>query len=125
MSDSTSPEQHKKPSPAPVRSAWIGGIVLIAAGVFFLLRNVAGFELDNWWALFLLIPAGGSLWTAYAIWRRNEWRFNAASRGPLIGGLVLLFLTVIFLFNLPWDKVWPGFIIIAGGGLLLTGLGER
>ena len=112
------PVQGKKP-------VWIGGAVLVAAGIFLLLGNLTRFSLNNWWAVFLLIPAAGSLWTAYTIWRRNEWRFNAASRGPLIGGLVLVFLAVIFLFNLDWGRVWPGFLIIVGGGLLLTGIGDR
>jgi hypothetical protein len=107
------------------RPAWIGGVVLVVAGAFLLLSNVAGFSLHNWWALFLLIPALGSLWTAYSIWRRNEWRFNAASRGPLIGGLCLVFLVVIFLFDLDWGRAWPGFLIIVGGGLLLTGITDR
>lgn len=112
------PVQGKKP-------VWIGGAVLVAAGIFLLLGNLTRFSLNNWWAVFLLIPAAGSLWTAYSIWRRNEWRFNAASRGPLIGGFVLVFLAVIFLFNLDWGRVWPGFLIIVGGGLLLTGIGDR
>jgi drug/metabolite transporter (DMT)-like permease len=124
-SPSDSPKPAKGQPPVQGKPAWIGGAVLVAAGVFLLLGNLTRFSLQNWWALFLLIPAAGSLWTAYTIWRRNEWRFNAASRGPLIGGLVLVFLAVIFLFNLAWDRVWPGFLIIVGGGLLLTGIGER
>jgi drug/metabolite transporter (DMT)-like permease len=129
MSDSSndSPQPAKKDQ-GPVQGnkpAWIGGVVLVAAGVFLLLGKFTRFSTDNWWAVFLLIPAAGSLWTAYTIWRRNEWRFNAASRGPLIGGLVLVFLAVIFLFELDFGRVWPGFLIIVGGGLLLTGIGER
>lgn len=129
MSDPTGdspPTDRKGEPPVPVnKQAWIGGAVLVAAGVILLAGNLTRFSLRNWWAVFLLIPAAGSLWTAATIWRRNEWRFNAASRGPLIGGLVLVFLAVIFLFNLEWGRVWPGFLIIVGGGLLLTGIGER
>lgn len=129
MSDPTGdspPTDRKGEPPVPVnKPAWIGGAVLVAAGVILLAGNLTRFSLRNWWAVFLLIPAAGSLWTAATIWRRNEWRFNAASRGPLIGGLVLVFLAVIFLFNLEWGRVWPGFLIIVGGGLLLTGIGER
>ena len=125
LNDSPQPVQKNQPPVQGNKPAWIGGVVLVAAGVFLLLGNLTRFSLDNWWAVFLLIPAAGSLWTAYTIWRRNEWRFNAASRGPLIGGLVLVFLAVIFLFELPMERVWPGFLIIVGGGLLLTGIGER
>jgi drug/metabolite transporter (DMT)-like permease len=125
MSDQDPGEDQNQPPARQNRPAWIGGVVLVAAGAFLLLGNLTRFSLHNWWAIFLLIPAAGSLWTAYSIWRRNEWRFNAASRGPLIGGLVLLFLSIIFLFDLNWGRVWPGFLIIIGGGLLLTGIGER
>jgi len=123
--DASGPEPKEQPPSQTNKPAWIGGVVLVAAGVFLLLGNLTRFSLQNWWALFLLIPAAGSLWTAYTIWRRNEWRFNTASRGPLIGGLVLVYLAVIFLFDLDWARVWPGFLIIVGGGLLLTGIGER
>jgi hypothetical protein len=43
-------------------------------------------------------------------------------RGTLTGGLMLLLVTIIFLFNLDWGKVWPLFLIIIGLGALLTGL---
>ena len=43
------------------KPAWIGGVVLVAAGVFLLLGNLTRFSLQNWWAVFLLIPAAGSL----------------------------------------------------------------
>jgi hypothetical protein len=129
MSDSSNDLPPAEPKNQPPvhgsKPAWIGGAVLVAAGIFLLLGNLTRFSLHNWWAVLLLIPAAGSLWTAYTIWRRNEWRFNAASRGPLIGGLVLVFLAVIFLLDLDWGRVWPGFLIIVGGGLLLTGIGDR
>ena len=99
------------------RPAWIAGAVLILVGVVFIVQNVTGLSLDNWWALFFLIPAGGSLWSAYSLSRRKG-RFMPASTGPLVGGLILLTLTVVFLFKLDWGAVWPVFLIVAGGGIL-------
>jgi hypothetical protein len=40
--------------------------------------------------------------------------------GPLIGGLVLVALALIFLLDLPIGQLWPIFLIIAGVGLLFA-----
>lgn len=102
-------------------TAWIGGVVLIVIGIVFLLQNISGINLGNWWALFILIPALGSLATAWRIYQTHG-RLTAAARGPLVGGFILLLVAVIFLFNLDWGKVWPLFLIIAGLGALATSL---
>ena len=107
------------------RPAWLGGVVLIIIGVAFLLQNVSGLSLGNWWALFILIPAMGSLATAWRIYETHG-HMTASVRGPLVGGIVLLMVTAIFLFNLDWGRVWPVFLIIAGGSALVAGLlGDR
>jgi riboflavin transporter FmnP len=100
---------------------WIGGVVLILLGLIFLVQNLSGAQLGNWWALFILIPAIGSL---AAAWRAHQThgRLTAAARGPLIGGLVLTLVALIFLLNLNWGQVWPLFLILAGLGALLAAL---
>jgi hypothetical protein len=40
-------------------NGWFG-VALIALGMLFLVQNYLGYELRNWWALFILIPAIGS-----------------------------------------------------------------
>lgn len=100
---------------------WVPGLVLIGIGGFFLLNNFTNFELDNWWALFILIPAFGSLGNFMRAWRKDG-RINGEARGSLIGGLILFFVASIFLFNLDWGTVWPFFLIIGGVGALLSGL---
>jgi uncharacterized membrane protein len=124
MSQEQSPEpRHEDPrSPRP---AWIAGSVLILLGIVFIVQNIAGLSLGNWWALFILIPAIGSLMTAFRMYERNDRRFTSASRGPLIGGLVLLAIAAVFLFNLDWGKVWPLILILGGLGLLLTSFERR
>lgn len=101
--------------------AWIGGAVLMVIGIIFLIQNISGLHLGNWWAVFILIPAVGSFATAWRIYQANG-RLTAAARGPLIGGLVLLLVAAIFLFNLDWGRTWPLFLIIAGAGTLAAAL---
>ncbi len=101
--------------------AWVPGLILIGIGVYFLLTNFTDFELHNWWALFILIPAFGSLGKFMSDYRRAG-RIGGDARGALISGLILLFVAAIFLFGLNWGTVWPVFIIIAGLGALLSGL---
>lgn len=101
--------------------SWIPGLVLIAIGVVFLLQNFTDFRLNNWWALFILIPAFGSLGKFVHAYRSNG-RINGEARGPLIGGLILLFIASVFLFGWSWGLVWPVMLIIAGIGALLSGL---
>ena len=124
MSQDQPPEQ-RHDDPRSPRPAWIAGVVLILLGIIFIVRNIAGLALGNWWALFILIPAVGSLMTAFRMYERNGRRFTSASRGPLVGGLVLLAVTAVFLFHLDWAKVWPLILILVGLGLLLTSLERR
>lgn len=104
-----------------LQHAWVPGLILIGLGAFFLLRNFTDFRLDNWWALFILIPAFGSLGNFMRAYRREN-RINGEARGSLIGGLIFLFVAAIFLFGWSWGAVWPVFLVIAGVGFLLSGL---
>ena len=124
MSDDSSRETHEHDG-RPRRPAWIAGGVLILIGIVFIVRNLTGLELHNWWALFILIPALGSLATAWQMFEKNDRRFTAASRGPLVGGVVLLAVAAIFLFSLDWAIAWPFLLILGGAGLLVTSLQRR
>jgi hypothetical protein len=119
MSEEQSHEDQQN-RPARQRPAWIAGGVLILIGIIFIIRNVTGLFFENWWALFILIPALGSLVTAWQMYERNDRHFTAASRGPLVGGLILLAVTAAFLFNLDWGTIWPFFIILIGLGVLFS-----
>jgi hypothetical protein len=99
-------------------NAWIAGLVLIGIGVIFLLNQFTPLDLDNWWALFILIPALAAFGNA---WRTRQTRgsFGREGRGSLIGGFVLTFVAAVFLFELDWGVMWPVFLILAGVGVLL------
>jgi hypothetical protein len=97
---------------------WIVGLVLVIVGVVLLLQTYGNVSLQNWWALFILIPAFSSLATGYHQYRLAG-RLNRGAAGSLAGGVILLLLTAVFLFNLDFGKIWPLFLILAGLGILL------
>jgi cation transport ATPase len=102
-------------------TAWVGGVILIVLGVIFLLQSMRGFYLNNWWALFILIPAFGSFADAWNIYRQTG-RLSKRVRGALISGFVFLLITATFLFNWNWGVVFPVLLIIWGISLLLNSL---
>lgn len=99
---------------------WIAAAILIGVGVVFLLQNMGYAIPGNWWALFLLIPAGFALAGAWKSFERNGRRFGPGIAGSLITALVLIALTLVFLFDLDvnWDVIWPIALIVVGLGVL-------
>jgi hypothetical protein len=98
---------------------WVAGAVLIMIGIFIMLDNLTGFTFDNWWALFILIPALGTFgnaWRAY----QNDGRLSGQARASLISGIFLTMVTAFFLFNLNWTILGPVLLILAGMGILLN-----
>ncbi len=97
---------------------WVPGLILILLGVVFLVNNLTGFEIQNWWALFILIPA-------FSAFSRAWERFNQAgtldrhARQSLLGGLIMTGVAAIFLFNLNW--MWFGPVLLILLGLTLLG----
>lgn len=102
-------------------NGWAFGLALIAVGVIFLVSQLTGFQLQNWWAVFILIPAVSNLGKAWRIYQSEE-RLGREGRAGLIGGLVLSVIAATFLFNLDWAMVWPVLLIVAGLGALLSGV---
>ncbi len=99
--------------------AWIGGVILLGLGVIFLLQNAGMLALQNWWALFILIPALGSFGAAYTEYRASG-RFNAKARGSFVAGLVFTAVAAVFLFNLNFSLLLPAVLIVAGIGILFN-----
>lgn len=101
---------------------WVTGLILIALGGLFLMRNTGTFDipLQNWWALFILIPAIGAFDTGLRMYRSAGNRLTAPARGSLLVGLVLTFVAASFLFGLDWTYFGPVLIILVGAGILIT-----
>ena len=91
----------------------IGGVIIIAVGVVFLLGNF-GFHLPpHWWAVLLLIPAAGLLVTAIRFYRVDG-NFTGRAMGPTIGGGILLAMALAIFFGLNWGLFWPIVLIVVG-----------
>jgi hypothetical protein len=99
--------------------AWIGGVILIGLGMIFLLQNTGALYLQNWWALFILLPALGSFGESFTEYRVSG-RFNAKARGSLVAGLVFTAIASVFLFNLNFSLLLPIILIVAGVGILFN-----
>ncbi|HEX9595647.1 MAG TPA: hypothetical protein VF982_02115 [Anaerolineales bacterium] len=98
--------------------SWVPGVVLILIGVVFLLRNYfPEYSLDNWWALFILLPAMSSFTRAVEIYRKDG--FNRSARSSVFWGLFFTLLSASFLFSLNFALIWPAFLIIGGLAMLL------
>jgi hypothetical protein len=104
-------------------SPWVVGLVLVAVGVVFLLQNTTGFYLNNWWALFILIPAFSAFGNAVKAYQ-DSGSFNASARSSMIGGIVLTGIAAVFLFNLDLVLFGPLMLIIGGAALLLSSLAK-
>lgn len=102
-------------------SNWIVALVMIVVGIGLLTSNFTGFSFNNWWALFMLIPAIAMLRSVWVDYQANG-RITGKSTGPLIGGLATLVMMGVFLFNLSWSGLWPLGLIFGG---IAVWLGSR
>lgn len=98
--------------------SWNGGAILIGLGVIFLLHNLNVFHLDNWWALFILMPAVANLGTAWRSYQQHG-RLTPKAHGSLTGGVILSLVAATFLFSWSWSVMWPVFLIVGGLSALL------
>jgi len=102
------------------RDPWIVGVILILVGIVFLMQNLSGFYLNNWWALFILIPAFGSLSRGWREVQEAGGKVTTHARSNFIGGVVLTAVAAILLFNLDWAIFGPFLLIAAGAAMLLS-----
>lgn len=101
---------------------WMWGILLILLGAILYMRNMNIYILNNWWALFILLPALGSFATAWRISQAAGGGFPARARSALIFGVVLVLVTAMFLFSLNWTILGPILLALAGIGLIINGM---
>lgn len=109
--------EEKKSNFGDQNNGLIVGLVFILVGGGLLLSRFTGLHFDNWWALFIMIPAVASFakaWQSY----QHDGRLNEESSGALMGGLFMTFIASVFLFGLSWGMMWPVVLILIGVGSL-------
>ena len=111
-------DEEKGTEAAEKSNSWIQAVVLIVVGLGLLASNFTGFSFNNWWALFMFVPAGmmlNKVWADY----KSDGRLTSKSTGPLIAGLAILVMIPVFLFNLSLGALWPLALIFGGIAVLL------
>ena len=132
------PPPNEKPEPLSRREArrqrraesgsgWIIGVILIVLGGLFLTQNMGTFRIpiNNWWALFILIPAIGTFERALHFYREANNQMTSQVSGSMLLGIVLTLVTLGFLFNIGWTYFGPILIILAGLGILFNSMVGR
>jgi len=101
---------------------WVAGLLLVLLGLAFLMDNLGTFSIpmDNWWALFVLIPALGAFDKAWQSYRQAGNQLTSVVGGSLLAGFVLLVVTAVLLFNLNWSIFGPILIILVGVGVIVN-----
>jgi riboflavin transporter FmnP len=94
-------------------SGLVPGLVLILVGGLVLVMNLTGTRLENWWALFLLIPALSSFAHAWQRYQRHG-QLTRSTRNSITGGLLFTLVAAVFLLGLNWSTIWPLFLILFG-----------
>jgi hypothetical protein len=132
MDEKTAAENQKQPEIDPKstrinerrrserREWWLIGIIFILIGVVFLIQNLTGIYINNWWALFIMIPALESFSRAWQTMQAADGWVTSTARKSLIGGLVLTTIAAILFFNLNWVIFGPILLIVAGAAILLN-----
>ncbi len=106
--------------------AWIAAAILVGVGILFLLQNLGHPVPGNLWSLLLLIPAVFSL---VGFWKKYQANggFGAGMAGPLITAVILIGLTIVFLFDIDvnWGLFWPVLLIVIGFAVLMQSLARK
>lgn len=103
---------------------WLG-LIFIFGGIALILNQLDLLPIElNWWALFIMLPAGGFLSGAYKRYRENE---NLFSMDVAYTALIGLFMTALSFsllvgdaWDINWSLLWPLILIVIGLGMIFS-----
>ncbi len=100
--------------------SWIAGLILVGLGILFLLKNFGVPIPENWWAVFLILPGLGALWTAWRMYQRDGGVTRSVTSTAIVGAVLVVF-GASFLAGFDWGVLWPVILIVLGVGVVLGG----
>lgn len=116
MSEQQPVDQATKIKTNNTGSGWALGLVVVFIGALLLVRNLgiklALFQLDNWWAIFILCAAIAPLFRAIKCFTKTGWSLDVAN--ALVSTLAIVALGLLILLDLSLMVWWPLFLIIGG-----------
>ncbi|MBT3251895.1 MAG: hypothetical protein HN729_12775 [Candidatus Marinimicrobia bacterium] len=92
---------------------WTGAL-LVLLGIYLLLEK-SGYipELENWWALFIVLPGLATIGSAYKS-LMDEGIITRRIIDRIASGVTIMFVGCVMLFGWQWSRIWPVFLIIIG-----------
>ncbi|MCB8984350.1 MAG: hypothetical protein H6659_11030 [Ardenticatenaceae bacterium] len=100
------------------------GFSLFLAGILLLCLQAMKYRVENWWAIFIVLP-GVALIGLGRMWgKRGNGRYPLSARLAYGAAGITLVVASMFLLNLNWAVWWPLMIIAPGGALLITAGGS-
>lgn len=115
--------ENKKSEPSYKNAMW--GVMLVFVGTILMLMQLDVLNVGfNWWAIFIFLPAFGSLDTTWRLFLKNR-KLDAGVRSSLGGAIILFTLGFMFLFDLDWSVFWPLMLIAPGIMIFLNGFPTR
>ncbi len=117
---STVAQVEDAPKGGPKGLANWSGLSLVALGVGLLVLNGFKGSLENWWALFILLPAFALFYGGRAINRRTNGRLPFLARFNFAIGTLVLVVAGMFLINLDWSVWWPLMLMTPGFSMLIA-----
>lgn len=117
MNDQIPPvESSNKSTSVSSSGSWALGLVIVFIGALLLARNLginlAIFEYDNWWAIFILLASLAPLSRALRLMVRGGWSMEVAN--ALVSAAAIITLGLLILLDLSVLVWWPVFLIIGG-----------
>lgn len=108
-------------------SGLIAGAIMIAGGTLLMLNNlhITSYYLENWWALFILIPAVSSFAKAWSSYENAGMHTTHEVRNAVVGGTILCLISAMFLFGLNWAIFGPAMLMLIGVSVMINGIGNE
>ena len=105
--------QHQQPESSSTNDGLGWGVLLIIIGCALLFGRFTGLVLRNWWAWFIIVPAGFKLYRGLQL-IETRGRFTSTAASMFSGSFFLLTVGLFFLLGLNWTLFWPLLLICLG-----------